>query len=124
MEITAEMSEYEKQTLLSAEADVLKHRLIAQKYELTDSETGSKEGKGAMSFMIDCFKNAIEYAETVKQTIESEESFDNLDIDTEGGYIIRDNYNKYNTHVSWAYKKLKEFMNTLEEYKEIKKQLN
>ena len=117
-------TEEEQQILIKAELDILKIKLTKLRTELITST-------GGMDFMISCFEEAVRYAENVKDDLlpskgSYEIRFEDIEL-SDADYLIRDNYacpatadyNEYCTHVSWTYKLLKEFKETLEEYQEL-----
>ncbi len=114
--------------MIKAELDILRNRLRKQRHELIEVD-------GGMDRMISCFESAIEYAQNVKEELlpnEMDVRFEGLNEPRDADYLIRDNYawagtadyGEYCTHVSWTYKLLKEFMDTLDEYKELHVRLN
>ena len=109
------MTENEQQIILKAEAEVLKGRLLELKEELINS---------AIPHMISNFDSSVEYAEDVLSALKDRRtSLEQLNLEPNDGYLIRDNFDEWSTHVSWTYKALKEFSDLLYQYKEVYKQL-
>ena len=115
------LTKQEKNEMIKAEIEVYRERLEVMKEKLPH----------ALEQMIKNFEHSIDNARELQKVMKendveelSNEKIGINDLDTYAGYILRDNFHEWNTHVSWTYKELKEFEHMMELVQEKIEEIN